>query len=117
MCRTNNTADIHMSRLFWEGGDALGIYFAVTKTNQAGDKPRNVIHIYANPIHPEICPILSLGLYLLHHGVSVSDDGFLFPGSAQDRRFSCIWSDFLKVCAPALLLWHVYATTTTPPLH
>ena len=35
MCRTNNTADIHLERLSWMN-DALGIYFAVTKTDQAG---------------------------------------------------------------------------------
>jgi hypothetical protein len=31
------------------------------KNDQSGERPRDPRHIYANPLMPEVCPILSLG--------------------------------------------------------
>ena len=45
--------------------DHLQTFFAHSKTDQSGDKPGDPNRLYANPVHPEICPILALGIYLL----------------------------------------------------
>jgi len=45
-------------------------------------------HIYANPIQPKICPILSLGMYWLVFGFDSNPESkHLFPGSNQYERF------------------------------
>jgi len=66
--------------------DSLGIYFAHMKNDQFGERPRDPRHIYANPLIPEICPILSLGLYLLTNPID-SNVPQLFPGGNQYDRF------------------------------
>jgi len=45
--------------------DDLHNFFAHSKTDPSGDKLRDPRRVYANPVHPEICPILALGIYLL----------------------------------------------------
>jgi hypothetical protein len=60
MSRAANTVSICYSHLEW-GEDALRVYFAHMKNDQGGSKPRDPRHVYANPLAPEICPILALG--------------------------------------------------------
>lgn len=67
-------------------GDAMCIYFAHMKNDQLGDRPRDPRHIYANPIIPEVCPILSLGIYWAIHGFD-NEHHKLFPGSNQYERY------------------------------
>ena len=64
MCRAGNMASVCWSHLEWRN-DALGIYFAHMKNDQFGERPRDPRHVYANPLIPEICPVLSLGVYLM----------------------------------------------------
>ena len=64
MCRAGNAVKIALNHMEWMS-DALGIYFAHMKNDQMGERPRDPRHTYANPLHPEICPILSLGLYFM----------------------------------------------------
>lgn len=93
ICRTMNTEGIQLSHLSWQG-DALGVQFALTKTDQEGEKPSDFKHIYANPLDPVVCPILSLALYLICNGnisvryVGSKAQGSLFPGGHQSSRFS-----------------------------
>ena len=68
VCRAGNTVSICHSHLEWQG-DALRIYFAHMKNDQSGERPRDPRHVYANPLHPEVCPILSLALYWLCFGI------------------------------------------------
>jgi hypothetical protein len=66
------------------------VYFAHQKNDQEGSRkdPRRV---YANPLMPAICPVLSLGIYLLCTGFEEAPKQ-LFPGGKQyDRQ-----SDFLR---------------------
>ena len=72
--------------------DALGVYILV-QNNQAAEKQKDPKHCYANPQNPAICPILSLGVYLLTE--RNEDEGMqLFPGggdgesSAQYTKFA-----------------------------
>lgn len=85
MCRACNTETIHYSHMAWQG-DALGIYFAHMKNDQEGSRPKDPRHIYANPKLPEICPLLSLGIYFL--SFDFDDGGKLFSGDSQKTRFS-----------------------------
>ena len=96
MCRSVNTGLIHLDKMLWEN-DALTVSFVKVKTDQEGlNTTKEPIHLYANPLMPEICPILSLGLYLVTFG-SGCDNGFLFPGDEQEDRFGNILRTFMKV--------------------
>ena len=85
MCRIGNAVAICDTHLEWIG-DSLGIYFAHTKTDQTGDRPRDPRHVYANPLMPEICPILSLAIYFLCFPVD-PDTRQIFGGGNQDDRY------------------------------
>jgi len=88
MCRASNTMNINIKHIEWEG-DALQIYFAHSKTDQTGIDGMYPRHIYANPIHPHICPIISLGVFLLCNPRSTSStDLRLFQGDDQYQRYS-----------------------------
>lgn len=93
-CRCNNTARIKFSQISWNTYfDAYSIMFATTKTDQLGDAAKYPRHIYANPFQPAICPVLALAIYLTTSfgGIAqIPNNGFLFPGEAQDNRFANI---------------------------
>ena len=42
--------------------DSLQIFFSQMKNDQMAEKPRDPRHVYANPLMPEICPILALAI-------------------------------------------------------
>ena len=90
MCRASNAYQIKFNHMELRA-DALCVYFAQMKNDQTGSRPRDPRHIYANPLMPEICPILSLGMYWLTYGFIGSSNNSLFPGSnRQDDRFRII---------------------------
>lgn len=87
MCRAGNAVGICFSHMEWRE-DALAIYFAHMKNDQRGQKAKHPRHVYANPLMPEICPILALGMYLIcHPGVLHGEKHELFPGGKQYNRF------------------------------
>jgi hypothetical protein len=86
MCRASNTVKIFLHHMDWTQ-DALCIMFANQKNDQLGEKPKDPRHIYANPLSPEICPILSLGLYFLTHPFSEDLSQPLFSGTKQYDRY------------------------------
>jgi hypothetical protein len=61
MSRAANTVSICFSHFEW-GEDSLRVYFAHMKNDQSGSRPRDPRHVYANPLAPEICPILAIGM-------------------------------------------------------
>ena len=65
------------------------------KNDQSSERPRDPRHIYANPLQPEVCPILSLGYYYLCFAFA-TDQNQLFPGSNQDDRFKNTLQRILK---------------------
>lgn len=71
-------------------GDHLLLYFAHMKGDQTGKRTAIPRGVYANPLKPEICSYLALGLYYL-----VYPDGLnnleLFEGEYQYERY-------IKVC-------------------
>lgn len=84
-CRAGNTAEICFAHLAWQQ-DALGIIFAHTKSDSTGERKKDYRHLYANPFIPCICPVFTLGLYLLCFPKVLSGTP-LFPGHHQYDRF------------------------------
>jgi hypothetical protein len=86
------------SHMEWKE-DALCVYFAHQKNDQMGERPRDPRHIYANPLIPEICPILALGLYWLANDdfrdVAPGGNAPLFRGQNQYERFRSALSSFM----------------------
>lgn len=66
------------------------IYFAHEKTDHTQSKPGYARHIYANPYQPEICPILSLGIFFLIVDMTNTDSEQIFTGTNQYSRFERI---------------------------
>lgn len=85
MCRATNLTSVCFSHMEWKD-DALGVYFAHMKNDQFGERPRDPRHIYANPLIPQICPILALGMYWLSVPIK-EDQRALFTGGNQYDRF------------------------------
>lgn len=85
MSRSANVVGIRYSHMEWQN-DALRIFFGHMKNDQSGERPRDPRHIYANPLKPEICPILALGLLWATQGFDKTDLK-LFGGSNQYERF------------------------------
>jgi hypothetical protein len=77
--------------------DALLFEFGKSKTDQEGGKHTDhPWHVYANPLVPEICPVLALARYLLAHPNVLKGNCKLFEGVSQYERFSNIFTDIIK---------------------
>ncbi|KAH9122174.1 hypothetical protein AeMF1_006420 [Aphanomyces euteiches] len=84
MCWSNSTQTVRIEHLSYEE-DALGVTFYKSKTDQSGTKRRDPKHVYANPLEPDVCVVLALGIYFAcNPGL---ETGCLFPGSNQRDRF------------------------------
>lgn len=89
MSRIGNGVSLCYSHLEWNE-DHLGVYFVHQKNDQEGARPRDPKNVYANPLQPEICPILALAIYwLVFPPTFTSKDAnpHIFPGSNQEERF------------------------------
>jgi hypothetical protein len=89
MSRSESVASICLQHLSWQG-DCLVILVPKTKTDQSASSihPR---HVYANPYEPEICPILSLAVFVFSHPFRYArNKNSLFAGSYQNNRFGKI---------------------------
>ena len=84
MCRGDSTAKIAVANIGWRE-DALTVTFYQSKSRQDGDRPVDPKHVYANPMMPEVCPVLALAMYLATHE---NEDGKLFSGDHQLNRYS-----------------------------
>eukprot|EP00644_Phytophthora_capsici_P001968 jgi/Phyca11/128273/e_gw1.74.228.1 len=58
------------------------------KNDEEGERQRDPRHVYANPMEPDICPILSLAIYFSVIGFNKMS--LLFSGSNQYDRYSKI---------------------------
>lgn len=85
MCRSANAFTIKYEHMEWTE-DALCVYFAHMKNDQTGERPRDPRHIYPNPLMPEICPVLSLGIFWLTYAFDQNNQS-LYPGNNQYDRF------------------------------
>lgn len=62
MCRSNSTANIHLNHIQSQN-DCMTITFAKSKGDQTGEKEGEK-HVYGNPLNPQICPILSMAVWV-----------------------------------------------------
>lgn len=77
--------------------DALGIMLAQTKNGQNSERKKPTRHVYANPIEPELCPILALSLHLMVSGFA-PNSAFVFGatgGSTVYDRFNKSFKRFI----------------------
>ena len=104
MARADNVVHLSVEHVEWNA-DSLIFYFATTKTDQSGEKQRLPWHVYSNPLHPHICPVLSFAKYVLAHPGVLENNGrnMLFPGSNQYSRFLKIFHNVLVENKDALL--------------
>lgn len=77
MSRGSESASISLNHMEWLG-DALIVYYPVSKTDQLGARASEFRSVYANPDKPMICPILALAMYWLLYPFDPNDH-FLFP--------------------------------------
>jgi hypothetical protein len=93
MSRISNTIAVSLSELSWDC-DSLSVLFGHTKTDPDGQshclEPR---HIFANPLMPEICPILGMAIFFACFPVTTQEK-HVFPGSSQDERYRKILDRF-----------------------
>jgi hypothetical protein len=93
VCRADNMQNIDWSHIAWKN-DCLLVYFRRQKNDQDGSRSLDPRSVYANPLKPEICSILSLGIHLLSSPQS-NVSGSLFEGNSQSARFGSVFRRFL----------------------
>lgn len=64
MTRAGSTGNIKFEHLRWDG-DHMIVVIPKHKGDRSGGKLPTEKSVYANPIYPEICPFLTLGIILL----------------------------------------------------
>ena len=65
--------------------DSLQFLYDQNKSDQEGAKT-TVKHVYANPLNPFICPVLSLGIYVSLNASKFRDSEFLFKANADAKK-------------------------------
>jgi hypothetical protein len=106
MQRSETVAHIQLDHISWKE-DSLTIVIPQSKSDQEGDRVCHR-HIYANPLDPSICPVLSLALLIFsksfHHAEMEKKEEEhiqmeswpLFLGTKQEHRMSYIMARVLK---------------------
>ena len=98
MARSNEVALVVFEHLHWKN-DCLEVDTFITKMDQRAQK-KSQKHVYANPLNPMLCPILSLGLYLLDHPTPSEHNAahFLFPPAKKkiNKKQPTMSSTFLS---------------------
>lgn len=85
--RAEQATTSHIHHIDWHE-DCLVIYFHHRKTDQNGINKSEPWHVYANPLDPDICPVLSMGVYLLSLDTILSKGGQLFQGPNPYKRYA-----------------------------
>jgi hypothetical protein len=95
ICRSNNVPNMSLNHISWDN-DAMQIFLLRMKNDQVGNLADKPINVYANPVNPWICPILSMGIFLAVHPTT-GDTGrhHLLTGGSQDSRFEQILIRFI----------------------
>ena len=63
MKRAENCVDANINHIYFEN-DSLIFEFAKSKSHQEGEEHVGPWHVYANPMEPSICPVLSLAVLM-----------------------------------------------------
>jgi hypothetical protein len=91
-------AAMHLTSVLsiWHGQRIHCVFSCHMKNDQTGEQPRDPRHIYANPLMPEIYPILCLGMYWMCYQFEERDNQ-QFPGTNQYDRFRKLLSRCVKL--------------------
>lgn len=86
--RSCNVGSLMLQHISWEN-DSLKIVLPKHKGDQEGARiyPK---HVYANPLRPEVCPVLALGIYVLSclRSRRPERDWTLFDGGNVEAKYS-----------------------------
>jgi len=96
MGRSHSVGGLMLQHIRWKD-DCLVITFAKSKCDQTGEGLSNDKHVYANPLVPYICPVLSLAVMIFtkHRGENLNNHK-LFGGLDPENRFSKILKSMLE---------------------
>jgi len=90
MARAASVGNIMLQHVDWRE-DSLLVTFARHKGDQTGEGLGNEKHVYANPMNPQVCPILALAVLIFtkhrNGGALLSQ---LFEGNGSEKRFTKI---------------------------
>jgi hypothetical protein len=85
MCRGTSVGTLRFEHMFWED-DCLKVKIPASKSNQTGEKEYDKA-VYANPLEPSICPILSIAIYLFSRTEHIIDIGRVFDSDCAESNF------------------------------
>lgn len=95
--RSHSVASLMYSHFQWKD-DAIVVTLPRHKGDQEGVRIYP-IHVYANPLDPMVCPILSLAIYVFCMAYHRDGDGNhwkLLNGSSIESKFSSWLQDCLR---------------------
>lgn len=96
MARSDSVNSIMLQHIDWRD-DSMVITFAKHKGDQTGEGLSNDKHVYANPINPLICPVLTLAVLILtKNRLGLSTTSQLFEGNSSEGRFNKILASVIK---------------------
>jgi hypothetical protein len=100
--RANSVGNVMLQHVDWKE-DSMIITFPKHKGDQTGEGLSNDKHVYANPLMPEICPILALAVlvFSIHRGTEIRQQQ-LFLGKDSESRFSRVFRTVLSLIPPSI---------------
>ena len=95
IARSSSIQGIMLQHMSWRG-DCLVINFPLHKGDQTGESLAKDKHVYANPLKPEICPMLAVAVLIFcrHRGVGEGVVTQLFTGDSVDKFGAMLRVDF-----------------------
>ena len=102
MSRSINVSDLRFDQIRWDG-DSMAVKLATTKCNQQGKDIKDKF-VFANPVVPEVCPVLLLGLNIVCVPKLNTNDNRVFFGGDAANRFSKWLHAFVDSRSPEELL-------------
>lgn len=90
MARTVSISTIKYHHICWDG-DCLTVVLPRHKGDQEG-KNASPKHVYANPLEPQLCPVLALAIHMFCGGFHDNDYQNVFHGSSVESKFGT-WLD------------------------
>ena len=95
MKRAENCVDCKITHITVRN-DSLVFQFAKSKGHQNGEEHVGPWHVYANPLEPHLCVVLSMARYLFAYPELLLNNTALFQGTAQYNRYSKLFMSLLK---------------------
>ena len=102
MVRSESVAAAMLEHFSWKE-DALVVAIPKHKSDQQAAKTY-AKHVFANPLNPQVCPILALSLAIFSKPrLPFNESWPLFEGKDCDGRFATLFNDAVKAMDPGLM--------------